>query len=759
MSERDRKEEQIRLIHNYVQESTELLEEAGPLLIELEQTADTSGEPDQALLGKIFRLFHTMKGGAGYLDLRHIVRLTHAGETLLDKLRDGQLTIDPDMIDILNLALDLLAQALTTIDQSLNDQPLAEHLDSLTRTILLSAGESADFSKADAILEEEEPEFTVDEEQSEEFAQQACDILNEVQAEIEHVRLHPDSFIEDLNIALRRIHTLAVTSTMFQFHDIGLVSGVMRDILTDAIAKHTLPTPELSGLLLGNIGFLRKALQALRSGQEPKVQGIRGLVTLLVNAATKEGFEIEMPDFTPPQAVPQPQCDDKPDEPFAAEEIPSDRASLKDQLEEQRQNLEAIKREIGTKDDPQDTTVRISVSKLEEMMDLVEEMVITEAMLNENPYVRGDETSIHHFRKTLRHLEKLTHSLQDTATSLRMVPLKDTFREMLRLVRDTSRKTGKKTELKLVGERTEIDKGLIGVIRDPLIHLLRNAIDHGLEPAEERAAKGKSEIGHITLEAQHVSSDVVIRVSDDGHGLNRAKILAKARENGLITGTGAELSDIDVWKLIMTPGFSTADNISEYSGRGVGLDVVKKKIEDVRGRIEIYSKPDRGTSFIIRVPLTLALLKGIVVMVGEQRFIIPFVGIRQTLKVREQQITTSVDGLKLLRVREQFVPLMRLNDILHLESTRVPLEAGYVVIIEDRQKRLGLFVDRITGKLQLVVKGLSRYLGDSVYLAGTTIMGDGDVCPILNVPGIINKYMPEQGSLHEDPADTVPAER
>ncbi len=747
MNDTTGKEEQRNLIENFVEESHELLDAVGPLLIDMEREADLSGTPDRALLDEVFRLFHSMKGGAGYLGLTHMVRLTHAAETMLDRLRTKDLGFSAEIIDVLNLALDLLSQVLPAVEKDLTDEAAADHLNSLTDAIAEIVGDQNLTGKAQQARQESAEDgkapFEFDPSQAEEFVGQANDLLSAAEENVKALDAQPQDAGGLIHDALRKVQTLAVTSSMFGFNDLATISGVVRDILAKAQAQGKTPSKELVALLLGSFGFQRKGLKALEKGREPSVPGTKGLLTMLIKAAGKEGFQVEAGGGAATKPKPDKAAAPKEPQDEASPSQPPVKQTISSLLEQQKNRLEELRRETDTHGEGADATVRISVAKLEEIMDLVEEIAITEAMLVENPYSQGEEASYHEFRKVLRRMEKLTHSLQDATTSLRMVPLKDTFRKMKRLVRDMSRQNDKKAELILKGEHTEIDKGLVNVIRDPLVHLLRNAIDHGLETTEQRRATGKPEKGRIELEARHVSSDVVIRVSDDGCGLDREKILDRARQQGILQGTGAEMKDREVWQLILAPGFSTSETVTEISGRGVGMDVVMDKLEMCHGRIEIQSKPGKGATFIMRVPLTLALLKGIVVKVKDKRFIIPFVGIRQTMKIRESQLSSNVDGLKLIKVRNRLIPLMRLSEMLDLGKDTTPWEEGFVVIIEDRDQRLGLFVHSVVGKLQLVVKGLSEYLGDSTFLAGTTIMGDGEVSPILNVPGIITRFMPD----------------
>jgi two-component system chemotaxis sensor kinase CheA len=382
--------------------------------------------------------------------------------------------------------------------------------------------------------------------------------------------------------------------------------------------------------------------------------------------------------------------------------------------------------------------LRVGVDKLDELMNAIEEVVILEAMITQSPQLERLDTSFFDFKKMLKQLEKATHSLQDAAMSIRMVPLAGTFKKMIRLVRDVSRKTNKEAELVIRGEHTEIDKNVIESINDPLVHMIRNSIDHGLESVEERKQAGKPPVGSIRLEAEQVSGQVLIRVVDDGRGLDREKLLARAREKGVIEGDGSSLSDEQVWQLIFAPGFSTAAQVSDVSGRGVGMDVVRSNIEAIGGRVEISSRPGEGSTFTLRIPLTLAVMEGMIVGIGKSRYTIPINMVKETLRLQGAHVENTPEGYEVLKLRDDLIPVARLGR--QLGKPRTAESDLYGVVVEDGTARLCLAVDDLVGKHQIVVKGLSEYLGDTRYVSGCTILGDGAVSPILDVPGTLDEF-------------------
>ncbi|NCD35107.1 MAG: chemotaxis protein CheA, partial [Spartobacteria bacterium] len=313
----------------------------------------------------------------------------------------------------------------------------------------------------------------------------------------------------------------------------------------------------------------------------------------------------------------------------------------------------------------------------------------------------------------------------------------DTLGLSCRDVYDVSNRAQKKVNLQLEGEDTEVDKTVIEQIGDPLVHIVRNAIDHGIGRPEERRAAGKPETGTVKIGARHQGGEVWITIQDDGKGLHRDKILAKGIKNGLVLGDGSDLTDSQVFSLIFEPGFSTAEKVTDISGRGVGMDVVKKNIEKLKGRVAVHSKPGEGTTFILHIPLTLAIIDGMLIRVGEACYTIPLLAIRETLRPVMEQITITPDGRENARVREDIIPVLRLHQLYKIKPEFQNLDEGLLVIVESDREQVALFVDELLGQNQTVIKGLSDYLGDARGISGCTILGDGRVSLILDIGGLI----------------------
>ena len=387
----------------------------------------------------------------------------------------------------------------------------------------------------------------------------------------------------------------------------------------------------------------------------------------------------------------------------------------------------------------QHNIISVHVAKLDKLMDLMGEMVIAEAMVTQNP--NWQDQKVEDFYKAARQLHKITNEVQDMVMSIRMVPLSATFHKMHRIVRDMSRKLNKEVQLKLIGEETEVDKKIIEHISDPLMHLVRNSIDHGIGTSEERLRKGKTSFGQITLEAKNLGSDVVISVKDDGKGLSKERILEKARRNGVLSEVEGDMTDQDIFNLIFLPGFSTKENVSEFSGRGVGMDVVIKNIEAVGGSILVESKEDAGTSTMLKIPLTLAIIDGMNVSVGASRFTLPIISIRESLRPEKDQVIIDPEGKEMIMVRGQCYPILRLHKLFGVVTTITDISKGILIMVEQDGRCVCLLADELKGQQQVVVKALPNYIKKTKKiegLSGCTLLGDGSISLILNISGLLN---------------------
>ena len=394
-------------------------------------------------------------------------------------------------------------------------------------------------------------------------------------------------------------------------------------------------------------------------------------------------------------------------------------------------------------------TIRVDVEKLDSFMNLVGELILAENMVTHNDEMASLE--VESFQQASMHLNRVTRDLHDIAVAVRMVPIGGIFHKMERLVRDLAQKLDKDIDLVTSGATTEVDKNLIESIADPLVHLMRNAIDHGLEPPDERVRKGKPAKGTIRLDARHHGGEVWISVSEDGRGLDRDRILNKAIERGVVDPVvSSSWPDSSVYQLIFQPGFSTAATVTNVSGRGVGLDVVRRNIQELKGRIEIASEKDQGTTFTLRIPLTLAIIEGMLVEVGAAQYTIPLLSIRESIQIGKDTIRSLPDGRELADVRGTFVPVIRLAS-LHGLTNNDPTR-GILVIIEHEGKLAALHVDAMLGQRQTVIKPLPDYLGDHSTIAGCSILSSGQISLILNLGGLTAHIKAVRGAGHHEAA-------
>lgn len=384
--------------------------------------------------------------------------------------------------------------------------------------------------------------------------------------------------------------------------------------------------------------------------------------------------------------------------------------------------------------------INVNTDKLDKLLDLVGEIVITETMVIKNPDLLGQE--LENFQKAARQLKKLTDELQDVAMGLRMIPIGPTFQKMHRIVRDMSKKIGKEVELVIVGDETEVDKNVIDNLGDPLMHLIRNAMDHGIESADEREYLGKSKKGRIYLEAMNTGGDIIIKISDDGKGLDRDVLIEKAREKNLISKSNSEIGDKEAYSLILLPGFSTKEAVTEFSGRGVGMDVVRKNIERIGGSIGIDSAKGKGTSLTIKIPLTLAIIDGMQVCTGNSMYTIPISAIKESFRPVKKDVVKDTDGNEMIMIRGSCHPVIRLHEHFSLNPTTENLTEGIIVVVEGGEKTACLFVDELIGEQQVVIKPLPNYLNKyrlkEYGIGGCNILGDGKISLIINVEDLIS---------------------
>jgi len=557
---------------------------------------------------------------------------------------------------------------------------------------------------------------------------------------------------EQINSIFRYVHSIKGGSNVFGFNNLTEVSHSMESVL-DKVREGTLPLQnEMINLFLQALDLLKTLLDGYKKGVEVDPEAISDMSNRLKALASeepskemlKEGGSIEAPNEilttsddlssfmaqNGPTEKSDPKLGSLDEERTPSSPLPKTKAAQPPEptmTSERYTSQPAVK---TSRLNGEGASIRVGVEKVDQLINQVGELVITQAMLAQTA-ARVDSASYEQMRNGLAQLERNTRALQESVMGIRMVPIDTVFSRLHRLIHDTARRLNKQVEVKSFGEETEMDKGLIEKLVDPLTHLIRNALDHGLETPEQRMAKGKDRKGTVTLRASHKGGSVVIEVSDDGAGLNRAKILKKAQERGLPMNEG--MSDQEVWQLIFAPGFSTAEVVTDISGRGVGMDVVKKNVESMGGRIEISSTEGRGSKFTIRLPLTLAIIEGMTVRVGPEVYVVPLISIVESVRPKQAEVKMIVGKGEVVEVRGVYVPIVRLHRLFGVTGDLTDPTQAVLVITEAEGERIAIMVDELLGQQQVVIKSVEQNFRKVDGIAGGTILGDGQVAFILDI--------------------------
>ena len=670
-------------------------------------------DPDAEDLNAIFRAAHSIKGSSGTFGFNDLCEVTHVLETLLDRVRQREQALSEAMVDALLQVGDVLREQLACHqDGRVFDGQAADPVLQLLRSLVDSSGEEAGREPVPDDVDCPPPRPARLYSIAYAPAAEAAASLPLLVAELERLgTVEVDAVGENrLTIKLRGEVGENEIDDVFSFI-------ADRSQYTIELADGSPPAAGVEEEDEG-FGFFSAPIAPAQATPEPEDDGF--------------GF------FVDPQTISRSSCGEQedPQDPgygFFAE-LPSV-ASTNPTKTAVRPNRSAEVPRRRASDAEAETSIRVGVDKVDQLINLVGELVITHAMLAQT--VAGLDPQLHEkLLGGIAQLERNSHDLQESVMSIRMLPIGSVFSRFPRLVRDLSQKLGKQVELKLVGETTELDKGLIEHLADPLTHLVRNSLDHGLESPEQRLAAGKSAKGTLTLQASHQGGAIVVEVIDDGAGLNRQRIVAKARERGLAVDD--EAPDALIWPLIFAPGFSTAAQVTDVSGRGVGMDVVKRNIESLGGRVEISSQQGLGSRITIRLPLTLAILDGLSIGVGEQTFILPLNAIIESFQPSPQQISSVCESGRVVRVRGDYLPLLALHELFHIEPRTTDPCQGIVVTVDVDGGKVALFVDALLGQHQVVVKSLERNYRKVRGVSGATIMGDGRVALILDAAALVS---------------------
>ncbi|MGD9786419.1 MAG: chemotaxis protein CheW [Sulfuricellaceae bacterium] len=686
--------------------------------------------PDQEQLNAIFRAAHSIKGGSATFGFTDMTGVTHILESLLDRIRNHELHLRSEMIDVFLRAGDVLREQLEGHQNGVEVDPAAAQAISAELSRLTGAEESPEEPVAPAASDSAAPApaaatFLVRFTPGADFAGRGVNTEN-LAAELG--KLGTLEILENGTgqpPAWRfRLTTEAGEAAIRELFDFVAQEGEL------AIeAEGAAPAAPPQDAEDGSYGFFAPLETPAEEGEEGDGFGFFTDVTALRKQAEEEengyGFFTDIPAPAPEASAEEHRTPQNPGR--RAEDNPALSAVKAGRRETDK---------VAVSAQSESNSIRVSVEKVDHLINLVGELVITQAMLAQTAG-KIDPVAYETIQGALSQLEHNTRDLQESVMSIRMMPMSFVFSRFPRVVRDLCGKLGKQVELKTIGEGTELDKGLIEKLSDPLTHLVRNSLDHGIETPEKRIAAGKPAKGTVTLRASHQGGNIVIEVIDDGAGMNREKILAKAKERGIpISDTAL---DQEVWQLIFAPGFSTAEVVTDVSGRGVGMDVVKKNIvHGMGGRVEVDSTLGVGTRIVIRLPLTLAILDGMSISVGGEIYIIPLTYIVESLKPMPGDIKTmSGETGKVVHVRGEYVPLLALHEVFGIEPKFTQPEEGILVLVETEGKKVALFVDELEGQHQVVIKSLETNFRKVAGISGATIMGDGKVALILDIGSLV----------------------
>lgn len=773
-------DDNIEIIRDFVQESRDSLEHLEQAIIELGRSRG-----DTQSLNVIFRLFHSMKGTAGFLGFKNIASVTHAAESLLDLIRSGAMELKhPDHINLLIQAADFAKEALTELETRMDDKELSVKASWLASVLHEAISRNPTAQEAEhketeppaevrqqtphpqpevekPAQKKRDPDPMLGPEMLERFIQESDELLQKFEQDmLEWIKTPGDTDI--VSEAFRSIHSFKGNCGFFGFDDLEKLSHHMESLLGMVRSGGAVDHTSAAEALLSQKDTLKNAVVDISSGGGGQIEGLEERLQLLKDVS--QGGRVK-----PGEAQNGGRL---------GEILVSEGAVTKDDLaralETQTKPLgeilvdmgaaspdavnKALNRQIKEKSGAEGEgklkqgiikrqDIRVDLEKLDSLITLIGELVIAENMMVNNPDLAG--LLLENFNKAAQQTSKIVRELQELAMVVRMVPVSGLFRRMIRLVHDLSAKCGKKADLILSGEETEVDKTIIEILTDPLVHMIRNSIDHGIETPQERVLRGKPETGVVRLSASHEEGEVWIVVEDDGKGLNKEKILAKAAKLGLIGEDVSELSDKEAYNLIFLPGFSTAEQVSDVSGRGVGMDVVKQNLDKINCKIDVFSRPGLGIKFTMRIPLTLAIIDGMLIRVGKSMYILPITSIRESFCPKKEAITISADGQELVRVRQEFIPVVRLHELHKITPDSEDLSEGILIVMDAPDGNLALFVDEILGQQQTVIKGLSKYISDVGRVrgvSGCTILGNGEVCLILDVGGIVEVTQDRAGA-------------
>ncbi len=695
------------MLEMYLYETNTLLEQLDELLIEAEKNKDFTTND----VNEIFRSMHTIKGSSAMMEFSTLMEIAHHIEDLFFYIREnGMDSLDEShKNDLFNLMFQSTDALRSEVEKIENDEPLSTNIDPIVANInsfLEKISGSGDGSSQNTAGDGKAQENTgavppADEQKIAVINQELAGCPESELPYFIKVSFEQGSGMEHLR-AFMIVTALKDIELEFEHYP--------EDVETNGDSSESIVENGFY-IALSSQKDVEKALHIIKEQNSVETYEV------FENALVKQEEE----KAEAPAAAPADSQADTSKSPAS-----SDASAQKAAPAPAAHNSAPVKQSL----------ISVNLSKLDSLVAIVGEIVITESMVTSSPDLQN--LKLDNFTKSARQLRKLTDDLQDIAMSLRMVPVSGTFQKMNRIVRDMKKKLNKDVRLTIVGENTEVDKTIVDSIGDPIMHIVRNSMDHGIEEhVEDRIAAGKDPQGEIILSAAHTGSEVIISISDDGQGMDPDKILSKAERNGILTKPASEYSQKEILALLMLPGFSTNEEVTEFSGRGVGMDVVKKNVESVGGTITITSELGKGSCTTLKIPLTMAIADGMEVSVGKSMFTIPIANIRQSFKTQREEVILDASGNEIIKCLDEFYPIIKVHELYNIETEVTNIEDGILIWVEAADKSYCLFVDDLLGEQQVVVKPLPSFLSNfnikNSGISGCTILGDGNISLILDI--------------------------
>ena len=697
-------------------------------------------EVDAETINTIFRAAHSIKGGAGTFGFMQVSGFTHVLETLLDEIRGGKRDIEQEHVDMFLQCVDCLRGLMSDLQAgSEPDMTQADELKTSFERILAGDAAPVDNETAAEPTAENQSSASDGDEQGwkiefipcedvlctgnepyrmfrelqdlAEAAAGSLEVIPHLEALPEFSKMHPEMCYLSWTVIVRAAIELSDIEEIFEW------------VVDDC-----------------DIRYQRLADSSLTIDDVPQIAEVSQAIDVAPVLETPSVIE----SLDSAKKVESAEKIESPKEIISTESITTDENAVVETTVVETTVVETVAVKAAPKaavkapaKAAENTSIRVSIDKIDGLINMVGELVITQSMLGQLGQ-EFDVSRIQRLQEGLSQLEQNTRELQESVMKIRMLPISFAFSRFPRLVRDLSKQLDKEVDLVMIGENTELDKTVMEKIGDPLVHLVRNSLDHGLETASQRIANGKSSVGTITLNAYHHGGSIVIEVKDDGAGLNKDRIRSKAIEKGLIA-EDEQLTDSQIHDLIFQPGFSTADVVSDVSGRGVGMDVVRRNIAELNGSIEVSSTPGQGSVFSIRLPLTLAILDGQLVKVGKEIYIFPLVSIVESIQLEKSMLNNITGNQFVMQLRNEYVPIICLQDVFNIKAEKKDLEGAMLVVVEGDNGKVGVVVDELLGQQQVVIKSLEKNYQKVDSISGATILGDGTVALIVDISGLNTK--------------------